>query len=449
MNSLDGIYFVAVELSDEFMAITPTEAPGREAISEIQPEAVPSALDDKRLRRKKKSPANFRLNKQLVRAESIDEVLDIIGGNLHDFNIVNIGTALYRLALVGGGLSPLERDALRSDIRFGDLIIEIVETLQGDSVSESLQKVVLAPKELSNIIWAATKLGLSDSRLFEAVARHVVQHISHFDSVNLSLTLWGFAKMNQNAPAMFQASRQRIVELLPEFEPHRICNTVWAYAKTGNTDLELFRLIADESLRKLHRFNHSNESMLLYSYALGHVHAPSLFKRAMAQQLPGIQSGEVQDPRSLSNLVWAISELKLQNEFRDLYDHVAKSAIENIHRYSLTHMATIASAYCKADIRSDDLFRLMVLECNNRPVNEPSLRTDLVILHESVQGFGLDSGIVGDTIEKVNQENSLIEAKERKAQLRSLVVDLVNTSFIAAGVLLVAAFLRMYFASSL
>jgi hypothetical protein len=409
--------------------------------------AVPSSIDEKRMRRKKKSPANFRLNKQLVRAETTQDVLDIIGENLSDFNIVNIGTALYRLALVGGNLAPLERDSLRSDNRFLDLIIEIVDTLQGDSASDSLQQVVLAPKELSNIIWAATKLGLSDSNLFEAVAKHVVRHISHFDSVNLSLTLWGFAKMNQNAPAMFEASRQRIIELLPEFEPHRICNTVWAYAKTGNTDLELFRLIADESLRKLHRFNHSNESMLLYSYALGHVHAPSLFKRAMSQQLPGIKSGEVQDPRSLSNLVWAISELMLQDEFRALYDYVARSAIENIHRYSLTHMATIASAYAKAGIRSDDLFRLIVVECNNRPINDPSLWADLLILNESLTSFGLESGVVGETVEKVKTENSAIEQQDRRDRIRTLMVDLVNTSFIAAAVLLCAALLRIYFSS--
>lgn len=406
---------------------------------------VPTPGEEKRLRRKRKSPTNFRLNKQLVRAESPDEVLAIVGDSIHDFNIVNIGTALYRLALVGGALSPTCRDSLRDDPRFGLLISEIVETLQGDSTSDSLQHVVLAPKELSNIIWAATKLGLSESILFNAVSRHVIQHMGHFDSVNLSLTLWGFAKMNQNSGELFSAAIPRVIELLSEFEPHRICNTVWAFAKTGNTNLELFRLIAEESLRKIHRFNHSNESMLLYSYALGHVHAPMLFRKAMAQQLPAIKSGEVQDPRSLSNLLWAISELNLQDEFPQIYDEVGNSTKANIHRYSLTHMATIASAFAKADIRSDDLFSLMAAECVNRPIDDPTLWTDLVILNDSFEHFGLPSGIVRESIIRAVEEQQVAAEQERLSKVRSLITDLLGTSAVAALVLIFAALLRMYF----
>ena len=406
-----------------------------------------TAAEQKRVKRKRKSPVNFRLNKILVRAESIEEVLDLIGESINDFNIVNIGTALYRLALVGGVLATPARDALRQDERFCLLIAEIVETLQGDNDSESLQHIVLAPKELSNIIWAATKLGLNDPVLFDAVAKHVRRYMEHFDSVNLSLTLWGFAKMDMRAPDMFDSARSRVTQLLPEFEPHRICNTVWAFAKTGNTDLDLFKSIAEESIRKLHRFNHSNESMLLYSYALGHVHAPILFRKAMAQQLPAIKSGEVQDPRSLSNLLWAISELNLSGEFRELYDVVSTSAITNIHRYSLTHMATVGSAYAKADVRADELFNLMATEAATRTFDDQSQWADLVVLNEAFVHFDIDSGVVKETISRVKHEQQVNEHQERQVKIKNLVTDLVSTSAIAAFVLIIAALLRMYFTS--
>ena len=102
-----------------------------------------STLDKKRSIRKRKAPVNFRLNKILVRAESADEVLMVIGEHLSEFNIVNIGTALYRLALVGGSQSPSTRDSVRSDPRFTALIREIVETLEGDSERDCLQQVCL------------------------------------------------------------------------------------------------------------------------------------------------------------------------------------------------------------------------------------------------------------------------------------------------------------------
>lgn len=101
------------------------------------------STEQRRARRKKKSPANFRLNKVLCRAETAEDVLNVIGESILDFNIVNIGTALYRLALVGGNMSTATRDSLRNDQRFNDLIDEIVETLELDSQVESLDKVCL------------------------------------------------------------------------------------------------------------------------------------------------------------------------------------------------------------------------------------------------------------------------------------------------------------------
>ena len=100
-----------------------------------------SLEDKKRSIRKRKAPVNFRLNKILVRAESADEVLMVVGEHLSEFNIVNIGTALYRLALVGGSQSPSARDSVRNDARFTALIKEIVETLEGDSERDCLQQV--------------------------------------------------------------------------------------------------------------------------------------------------------------------------------------------------------------------------------------------------------------------------------------------------------------------
>lgn len=104
-----------------------------------------TTLDKKRSIRKRKAPVNFRLNKILVRAESADEVLMVVGEHLPEFNIVNIGTALYRLALVSGSQSPSTRDSVRNDSRFTALIREIVETLQGDSERDCMQQVCSIP----------------------------------------------------------------------------------------------------------------------------------------------------------------------------------------------------------------------------------------------------------------------------------------------------------------
>jgi hypothetical protein len=170
----------------------------------------------------------------------------------------------------------------------------------------------------------------------------------------------------------------------------------------------------------------------------------------MAQQLPAIKSGEVQDPRSLSNLLWAVSELELWTEFRELYDVVTRSAIANIHRYSLTHMATIASAFAKADIRSDELFALMLTECENRPISDPSMIPDLLVLNDSYEKLGIDSGIVKQVLDVVKAAEEKLEtietSEDRKVRVRNFVAELIGTSAIAGAVLIVAALVKIYFA---
>jgi len=132
------------------MTVDDTSRPSSDLLESLDgiKRPVPSAADQKRSMRKRKAPINFRLNKILVRAESSDEVLGVVGENLNDFNIVNIGTALYRLALVGGSQSPSSRDSIRVDPRFSQLIDEIVETLEGDSERDSLQHVCFLTSQL-------------------------------------------------------------------------------------------------------------------------------------------------------------------------------------------------------------------------------------------------------------------------------------------------------------
>jgi hypothetical protein len=72
--------------------------------------------------------------------------------------------------------------------------------------------------------------------------------------------------------------------------------------------------------------------MLLYSLALAGRYDEHIFSRIISRQLPLVKSLTVTDPRSLSNMLWALAELGLEGKHPEVFDAVCKSTMENTHR---------------------------------------------------------------------------------------------------------------------
>ncbi|KAF4715306.1 hypothetical protein FOZ62_003852, partial [Perkinsus olseni] len=293
-------------------------------------------------RRRAKKAGHFRINKQILQSETLEELLDVIAEALNWFNIVNIGTALYKLAslaLADQSQASKNKAFLRKDNRYLGFLDEVAnvmsyvdEPIAIEAANESgklirdVKSACFTPKELANIVWAVTHIGLPHRRLYKLVARHMIWYIDHFDSVNLSLALWGFAKMDVCSPELFHAAAPVIINMIETFEPHRLCNTAWAFSKTLNAreNEKLFSAIASASMRKIDKFNLSNESMLVYSFALAQYKEPvELIGMILKQQIRAIKRGEVNDPRSFANMAWGAAELGVGAKYQDLYTAIA------------------------------------------------------------------------------------------------------------------------------
>jgi len=189
--------------------------------------------------------------------------------------------------------------------------------------------------------------------------------------------------------------------------------------------------------------------MLLYAYALGGVHAPLLFQRMMAKQTPVIRSREVADPRSLSNLLWALAELQLQHIYGEAIEAIGHSAVDNIHRYSLTHMATMCSAFAKAGVRNDTLFGLITKECESRDgVTDPACIADLVKLKESLAAFGFKSELVTLQVDKMAVQEKAAESVivQEDSKWVKIAWDILGTTLVAICVIILASLVKTYFA---
>ncbi|EER12451.1 hypothetical protein Pmar_PMAR001249 [Perkinsus marinus ATCC 50983] len=330
-------------------------------------EAVPEEEKVYQLRRRRaKKAGHFRINKQILQSETLEELLDVIAEALNWFNIVNIGTALYKLAslaLADQSQAAKSKAFLRKDNRYIGFLDEIANVLSyvdepagiesgngSGKLVRDVKSACFSPKELANIVWAVTHIGLPHRRLYELVARHIIWYIDHFDSVNLSLALWGFAKMDVCCPELFRAAASVIIDMIDAFEPHRLCNTAWAFSKTLNAqdNQELFRAIASSSIQKIDKFNLSNESMLVYSFALAHYKEPlELFRMIMKRQIRSIKRGEVNDPRSFANMAWGVAELGFGPDYPDLYVSIADYLARRpkiLNEFGINQLATLCLA---------------------------------------------------------------------------------------------------------
>ena len=313
--------------------------------------------EERTRRRAKRAGVNFKINKRLVDTETATDVLSVIERDLSSFNFVNLITCMYRLAIVSQALTPLHRAHVRQDARLKAVLRELADTLTIDAEMTTVQQSILSPKEVSNLVWSATKLGIADHALFEAFAKTAMTHMAAYDSVNVSVTLWGFAKMEQVHVGLLEAARSRVLSLLPAFEPHRLCNTVWGFAKMNKASpagQEFFVALAEQAHSKWTQFNASNQSMMLYSLALAHCYYKPLYDRFLHQLDKVIASEDLADPRGLSNLVWTLVQVDKYSEHTAVVKTVICSAISNINRYSLTHLATLLGSLVRAGVTQGD-----------------------------------------------------------------------------------------------
>eukprot|EP00439_Symbiodinium_sp_Y106_P040072 s1879_g4.t3 len=212
---------------------------------------------------------NVQLNQQIVNAGMPERILQIVDENFDQLNVVNLITALHRLAAIS---LASKKAGLRRDPRFKRLVNRLSETIR------KTDPQFLKPQDLSNVAWGLTKLGIQNTLLFSLLSDRILVRIDSFQPVNLSMTLWAFARSGLYDERLLRAAAQEVKSQMKYFEPQQIANTTWAMAKCGFVDEELFERAAEQAILQLKKFQPMNFSMLLYSFALAQQRHERLFE---------------------------------------------------------------------------------------------------------------------------------------------------------------------------
>ncbi|KAJ1448642.1 hypothetical protein M885DRAFT_538452 [Pelagophyceae sp. CCMP2097] len=348
------------------------------------------------MRRLQNLSNSIALNREVISADSTEDLLDLFVNYGDGFNHVNLATSMHRAGALADGstaLHPklqvlagrcvvsLHRDGVQwrgqelANAASGAAKVGIDAPLFFEAVAcEALTKVSsFTPQNLASISWALAKAraagGPHARQLLEAVAAEAVFTISAFKPQEMANTAWAFATAGVAAPALFEAVASAAPTKMAQFKPQELANTVWAFSTSGLASPAafaavasapaLFRAVADETRRKMRAFKPQELANLAWAFSTAGLASPALFEAVaaeVAKRMPTFKA------RELATTAWALSTAGLQEPPRDAFAAAASAAVPQLATFNARGLATTAWAFFRAGVEAPQLFDAIAVQ---------------------------------------------------------------------------------------
>ena len=153
---------------------------------------------------------NKAITKRLATAVHYQQILDIIAECVHQFDEVNVATALHRLAKLQPPNLSNQPPSIIYTNQFQQLIYAIKTLLEQ-----------FEAQAVSNTMWAFATLGYyPDGDTLDAIGEHATTIISTFRPQATSNTLWAYAKLGYPPPqSLLAAAAQQMIIDFPKSVP--------------------------------------------------------------------------------------------------------------------------------------------------------------------------------------------------------------------------------------
>jgi len=285
------------------------------------------------------------INSQIIAAseQGVQQLLATTTAHLGQMNLVNLSTAIHRLAKVTAGNSGAQAELRRHPVlrELQAAILLALEALEPSAVQpQSLSNIVWSlatlrlnsapllqaattlavtsiadfkPFEMSTTLWALAKLGSVDDSttgkqsrtLFYAAANHMTNNLHQFGFRCLATVVWSFATARQRNPRLFRGIAMKMIPMVHAANCQEIANTAWAFGTAGFHDDQLFFALAERALLHLPEFKPQELSNLLWGLATNGFFHEGLFSAS------GLEAQRMDlHPQHLANILWAFSRVQ-------------------------------------------------------------------------------------------------------------------------------------------
>lgn len=250
------------------------------------------------------------INQQIILASdtgNLNQLVATVEAHLLEMNLVNLSTALHRLARMTQTDYSVQMQLRRT--LMPNILVSLREALKRAVYSASPPR----SQALSNITWALASMQLPDIQCIELLAKQTTEQLGDFKHFELSTTLWAFAKLGSIDVAVhkyvfpvFATASEYIVACLDKFTFRGLVMTLWAFATARQHDARLFRVVAAHLLPNLHTANCQELANTAWSFTTAGVHKERLFSRIAEEAIPRLAEFK---PQELSSILWSFAAI--------------------------------------------------------------------------------------------------------------------------------------------
>mmetsp|Transcript_53544 Transcript_53544/g.125340 ORF Transcript_53544/g.125340 Transcript_53544/m.125340 type:complete len:563 (-) Transcript_53544:181-1869(-) len=270
--------------------------------------------------------------------EAVRLLLDLVEAKHSKMNLVNLSTALHRLARV-----KMEDDSLPSFLEDRRMVLLHERVKQEVHASQSgglMKDVSTNARCLSTIAWSCGRLQMEDSDLMRTIGDLAKTCLPAFKEFELTNLLWGFAKMQITHVQLFEAASTHVSDHLKEFTPSNLSMISWAFATA--------------------RFRPCRKLLLL----LGSTFADAVSTPAGLQSHAG--------PVVVENMIWALATAGVRSKSETL-ESIGNAACFTLANFKAHELAITLWAFARMEYWHARLFKEAAhLICRNA-----ALRADL------------------------------------------------------------------------
>eukprot|EP00930_Biecheleria_cincta_P052606 TRINITY_DN3785_c0_g2_i2.p1 TRINITY_DN3785_c0_g2~~TRINITY_DN3785_c0_g2_i2.p1 ORF type:complete len:912 (+),score=166.54 TRINITY_DN3785_c0_g2_i2:41-2776(+) len=282
------------------------------------------------------------INSQIISASESGDIhylMSTIMSHLPHMNLVNLSTALHRLAKLAATDSHLQATLCNHEA-LQTLLETICLSFSGLDASE------VQPQSISNVVWSLATMRYIDKHLLQALTHLTVSNIDQFKPFELSTTLWALAKLgsvdnisNQIKP-VFQAAAQHITPLVSQFGFRCLATTAWAFATSKQRHARLFRAMAAQMLPMAQNANCQEMANTAWAFGTADFHDDQLFHELAEKAVYMLAEFK---PQELSNMLWGFAS----NGFFHEEFFASAAAVARQMDLQAQHLANILWAFAR------------------------------------------------------------------------------------------------------
>lgn len=267
------------------------------------------------------------INSQIIAVAdrgNLDTLVSTVEHFLPEMNLVNMSTAMHRLAKLTANNLRLQNSLARNPVMQG-----LVESAR---LALSKSESGVAPPQcqaLSNITWSMATVQVVDMELLNIIVRLSCTHLGSFKPFELSALLWAFAKLDSVDPAACSCAEQLFImaaEHIPtdvdKFSLRCLVMTVWAFATARQYHERLFRGVATPLLHMLYSAQCQDLANAAWAYGTAGVRDDKLCAAISVQALRQLRDFKAQE---LSSTMWALAVLGC---YRGEFLHASAGAVQ-------------------------------------------------------------------------------------------------------------------------